>query len=125
MNNSSSEQALKGDLRVSESQFRQLVAGVSDYAIFVLDAQGHIASWNRGAEQIKGYRAHEIIGRHFSVFYPAESIARRWPEYELKLAEEEGRFEDEGWRVRKDGSRFWASDHYRDSKRTRHGRRIP
>jgi PAS domain S-box-containing protein len=109
MNNSSSEQALKGDLRVSESQFRQLVAGVSDYAIFVLDAQGHIVSWNRGAEQIKGYRAHEIIGKHFSVFYPPESVAQHWPEYELKLAEEEGRFEDEGWRVRNDGSRFWAS----------------
>jgi PAS domain S-box-containing protein len=109
MNNSCSEQALKGDLRVSESQFRQLVAGVSDYAIFVLDAQGHIVSWNRGAEQIKGYRAHEIIGKHFSVFYPPESVAQHWPEYELKLAEEEGRFEDEGWRVRNDGSRFWAS----------------
>jgi PAS domain S-box-containing protein len=109
MNNSCSEQALKGDLRVSESQFRQLVSGVSDYAIFVLDAQGHIASWNRGAEQIKGYRAHEIIGKHFSVFYPPESVAQHWPEYELKLAVEEGRFEDEGWRVRKDGSRFWAA----------------
>jgi PAS domain S-box-containing protein len=109
MNNSSSEQALKRALRVSESQFRQLVAGVSDYAIFVLDAQGHVASWNRGAEQIKGYRAHEIIGKHFSVFYPPESVAQHWPEYELKLAAEEGRFEDEGWRVRKDGSRFWAA----------------
>ena len=109
MNNSSSEQALKRALRVSESQFRQLVAGVSDYAIFVLDTQGHIASWNRGAEQIKGYRAHEIIGKHFSVFYPPESVAQQWPEYELKLAAEEGRFEDEGWRVRKDGSRFWAA----------------
>jgi PAS domain S-box-containing protein len=109
MNNSSSEQALKRALRVSESQFRQLVAGVSDYAIFVLDTQGHIASWNRGAEQIKGYRAHEIIGKHFSVFYPPESVAQQWPEHELKLAAEEGRFEDEGWRVRKDGSRFWAA----------------
>jgi len=109
MNDSSSEQSLKRALRASESQFRQLVAGVRDYAIFLLDAQGYIASWNQGAELIKGYRADEIIGRHFSVFYPAESIARRWPEYELKLAGEEGRFEDEGWRVRKDGSRFWAA----------------
>jgi PAS domain S-box-containing protein len=109
MNDSSSEEPLKRALRVSESQFRQLVAGVRDYAIFLLDTQGHIASWNQGAEQIKGYRADEIIGKHFSVFYPPESIERRWPEYELKRAEAEGRFEDEGWRVRKDGSRFWAA----------------
>jgi PAS domain S-box-containing protein len=109
MNDSSSEQVLKRALRMSESQFRQLVAGVRDYAIFLLDAQGHIASWNQGAERIKGYREDEIIGKHFSVFYPPELIARRWPEYELKLAEEEGRLEDEGWRVRKDGSRFWAA----------------
>lgn len=109
MNDSSSEETLKRALRVSESQFRQLVAGVRDYAIFLLDTQGHIASWNQGAEQIKGYRADEIIGKHFSLFYPSESIERRWPEYELKAAEAEGRFEDEGWRVRKDGSRFWAA----------------
>jgi PAS domain S-box-containing protein len=109
MNNSSSEEALRSALRMSESQFRQLVAGVRDYAIFLLDSQGHIASWNEGAERIKGYRADEIIGRHFSAFYPPESVARHWPEYELKIAGEEGRFEDEGWRVRKDGSRFWAA----------------
>jgi PAS domain S-box-containing protein len=109
MNDSSSEETLKSALRMSESQFRRLVAGVRDYAIFLLDSQGHIASWNEGAERIKGYRADEIIGRHFSVFYPPESIARRWPEYELKIAGEEGRFEDEGWRLRKDGSRFWAA----------------
>ena len=109
MNNSSSEEALKRALRMSESQFRQLVAGVRDYAIFLLDSQGHIATWNEGAERIKGYRVDEIIGRHFSVFYPPESVARHWPEYELKMAREEGRFEDEGWRVRKDGSRFWAA----------------
>jgi PAS domain S-box-containing protein len=109
MNNSSSEESPRRDLRFSESQFHQLVAGVRDYAIFLLDVQGHIASWNQGAEQIKGYRAHEIIGRHFSVFYPPESVAQHWPEHELKLAGEEGRFEDEGWRVRKDGSRFWAA----------------
>jgi PAS domain S-box-containing protein len=109
MNNSSSEEALRSVLRMSESQFRQLVAGVRDYAIFLLDSQGHIASWNEGAERIKGYRADEIIGRHFSAFYPPESVARHWPEYELKIAGEEGRFEDEGWRVRKDGSRFWAA----------------
>jgi PAS domain S-box-containing protein len=109
MNNSSSEEALSSALRMSESQFRQLVSGVRDYAIFLLDSQGHIASWNEGAERIKGYRADEIIGRHFSAFYPPESVSRHWPEYELKIAGEEGRFEDEGWRVRKDGSRFWAA----------------
>jgi len=109
MNNSSSEESLRRVLRFSESQFHQLVAGVRDYAIFLLNAQGYIASWNQGAEQIKGYGAHEIIGRHFSVFYPPESVAQHWPEHELKLAGEEGRFEDEGWRVRKDGSRFWAA----------------
>jgi PAS domain S-box-containing protein len=109
MNNSSSDEPLTRALRVSESQFSQLVDGVRDYAIFLLDSEGHIASWNQGAEQLKGYRAHEIIGKHFSMFYPSESIARRWPEHELKLAGEEGRFEDEGWRIRKDGSRFWAA----------------
>ena len=109
MNNSSSDEPFTRALRVSESQFRQLVDGVRDYAIFLLDTRGHIASWNQGAEQIKGYGAHEIIGRHFSVFYPPELVAQHWPEHELKLAGEEGRFEDEGWRVRKDGSRFWAA----------------
>jgi len=109
MNNSSSEESLKRALQASESHFHQLVDSVRDYAIFLLDARGCIASWNQGATQIKGYSAHEIIGRHFSVFYTPESIAQRWPEHELKLATEEGRFEEEGWRVRKDGSRFWAS----------------
>jgi len=88
--------------------FRQLVLGVQDYAIFLLDREGSIVSWNRGAELLKGYSAEEIIGRHFSVFYPREAIERRWPEQELKMAAEIGRLEDEGWRLRKDGSRFWA-----------------
>jgi PAS domain S-box-containing protein len=88
--------------------FRQLVHGVQDYAIFLLDREGRIASWNRGAERLKGYAAAEIIGRHFSVFYPQEAIERRWPEQELQIAAEIGRLEDEGWRLRKDGSRFWA-----------------
>jgi PAS domain S-box-containing protein len=96
-------------LRSSEEQFRQLVAGVRDYAIFLLDAQGRVTSWNAGAERLKGYRAEEIVGRHFSVFYPEEAVRRRWPWDELRLAEEAGRFEDEGWRLRKDGSRFWAN----------------
>jgi PAS domain S-box-containing protein len=88
--------------------YRQLVHGVQDYAIFLLDREGRIVSWNRGAERLKGYAAQEIIGSHFSVFYPAEAIERRWPQRELKMAEESGRLEDEGWRVRKDGSLFWA-----------------
>ena len=83
--------------------------GSRDYAIFLLDPQGHVASWNAGAERIKGYRAEEIIGQHFSRFYPQEAIDRGWPAHELKVAEAEGRFEDEGWRVRKDGSQFWAN----------------
>jgi PAS domain S-box-containing protein len=92
-----------------DGRFRLLVEGVKDYAIFVLDPEGHVVSWNPGAELIKGYRAEEILGRHFSVFYPAEALARGWPEHELRMAQAEGRFEDEGWRVRKDGSLFWAN----------------
>jgi len=89
--------------------YRLLVESVRDYAIFALDAGGHVLSWNAGAERLKGYTAPEIIGRHFSVFYPPEKIAERFPQYELLMAEREGRFEDEGWRVRADGTRFWAS----------------
>ncbi|HEV8110834.1 MAG TPA: PAS domain S-box protein [Burkholderiales bacterium] len=89
--------------------YRRLVHDVQDYAIFLLDRSGHIVSWNRGAERLKGYAAAEIIGRNFSVLYPPDAIERRWPERELKMAQESGRLEDEGWRVRKDGSRFWAN----------------
>jgi PAS domain S-box-containing protein len=96
-------------LRHSEERFRVLVEGVRDYAIFMLDTQGHVASWNAGAEQIKGYRADEIVGQHFSVFYPPDAIAQDGPARLLQVALDEGRTEDEGWRVRKDGSRFWAS----------------
>jgi PAS domain S-box-containing protein len=85
------------------------VAGVEDYAIFLLDERGRIASWNAGAERIKGYSAAEVLGRHFSLLYPAEAVAAGWPEQELRMASEEGRFEEEGWRLRKDGTRFWAS----------------
>jgi PAS domain S-box-containing protein len=92
-----------------EEHFRLLVESVSDYAIFMLDPSGHIASWNVGAERIKGYRAAEIIGKHFSVFYPPEEIAAGKTERELEIAIRTGRFEEEGWRVRKDGSLFWAS----------------
>src|SRR6185436_16004301 len=80
-----------------------------DYAIFALDPTGHVLSWNLGAERIKGYAADEIIGRHFSTFYPPEAVASRFPQYELEVAGREGRFEDEGWRMRKDGTRFWAN----------------
>jgi PAS domain S-box-containing protein len=96
-------------LRQSEERFRLLVEGVQDYAIFMLDPGGHITSWNPGAERTKGYTANEIIGRHFSTFYPADARAVDWPSHELRVARAEGRYEEEGWRVRKDGTRFWAS----------------
>jgi hypothetical protein len=86
-----------------------LIATVRDYAIFALDPQGYIRSWNTGAERFKGYQAHEIIGKHFSVFYPEEDRRAHKPERELVIAAAEGKVEDEGWRVRKDGSRFWAN----------------
>ncbi len=89
--------------------FARMVAQVRDYALFLLDPGGHIISWNAGAQRIKGYAAEDIVGRHFSVVYTPEAIARRWPAEELRIATREGRFEDEGWRVRKDGSRFWAN----------------
>jgi formate hydrogenlyase transcriptional activator len=96
-------------LRRSEERFRLLVEGASDYAIFMLDPEGRVATWNSGAERIKGYRAEEILGQHFSKFYPQESVERGKPQHELEVAAVEGRFEDEGWRIRKDGSRFWAN----------------
>jgi hypothetical protein len=95
-------------LRHSEERFRLLVEGVSDYAIFMLDVNGNVATWNAGAARIKGYRAEEIIGQHFSRFYPQDAVESGWPEHELRVAATEGRFIDEGWRVRRDGSRFWA-----------------
>jgi PAS domain S-box-containing protein len=88
---------------------RLLVESVQDYAIFALDAHGYILSWNAGAERFKGYTAEEIIGKHFSIFYPPNKVAEGFPEYELRVAAREGRFEDEGWRIRKDGTRFWAN----------------
>ncbi|WP_457334351.1 hybrid sensor histidine kinase/response regulator [Rhizobacter sp. P5_C2] len=96
-------------LRRSEERFRLLVEGVSDYAIFMLDANGMVATWNVGAQRIKGYAAAEIIGRHFSVFYPRETRESGWPDHELLVATEKGSFIDEGWRVRQDGSMFWAN----------------
>jgi PAS domain S-box-containing protein len=96
-------------LKLNEERFRSLVEGVKDYAIVMLDPKGVVATWNAGAEQIKGYTAQEIIGSHFSRFYPVEAIKRGMPDHELRVATMEGRFEDEGWRLRKDGSRFWAN----------------
>src|SRR6266480_7132233 len=95
--------------RESEEGFRLLVDGVKDYAIFRLDPRGQVVTWNPGASRIKGYLKEEIIGKHFSVFYPPEDIASGKPEEALRIAAEKGRCEDEGWRVRKDGSPFWAN----------------
>ena len=96
-------------LRESEARFRLLVEAVKDYAIFMLDPTGHVMTWNAGAQRIKGYSASDIIGQHFSRFYGAEEIRGGKCERELEVAALEGRFEDEGWRVRKDGTRFWAN----------------
>ena len=96
-------------LRESEERFRLLVQNVRDYGIFVLDPTGHVASWNSGAQSITGYTTEEILGRHFSTFYPEEDIESGKPPWELEVATAEGRFEEEGWRVRKDGARFWAN----------------
>ncbi len=101
----SAEQAL----RLSEERFRLLVEGTKDYAIFMLDPRGHVLTWNAGAERIKGYQAEEIVGQHFSRFYPLEDVQAGKPEWELKEATARGKYEEEGWRLRKGGSRFWAS----------------
>ena len=97
-------------LHSSEDSFRLLVEGVKDYAIFMLDPGGRVVSWNSGAERIEGYRAEEIVGQHFSQFYTQEDIESGKPDHELETAASQGRLEDEGWRIRKDGSRFWADD---------------
>jgi PAS domain S-box-containing protein len=96
-------------LRESEERFRLLVEGVKDYAIFMLDAEGYITTWNEGAQRIKGYEAEEIIGEHFSIFYTEEDIERGHPDEELRIATADGSYEEEGLRVRQDGSTFWAS----------------
>jgi PAS domain S-box-containing protein len=102
-------QQAHNDLLESERRFRRLIEAVVDYAIFQLDPSGHVATWNPGAERIKGYRPQEIIGRHFSAFYTPEDLEREVPKMALAEAAEKGRFEAEGWRMRKDGTRFWAS----------------
>ncbi len=96
-------------LHRSEEQLRLLVESAQDYAIFLLDPDGRVATWNLGAQRIKGYQASEIIGKHFSIFYPEEDLRSGKPKMELEVATAVGRFEDEGWRLRKDGSRFWAN----------------
>ena len=93
----------------SEERYRLMVSSVRDYAIFMLDPEGNIASWNEGARRFKGYEAQDVIGQHFSRFYTEPDIARNHPQFELRMAIEEGRYEEEGLRVRKDGSQFWAS----------------
>src|SRR5215217_578844 len=95
--------------RESEERFRLLVEGVKDYAIFMLDPHGYITTWNEGARRFKGYEEEEIIGEHFSIFYTSQDIERGHPDEELRIAEAEGSYEEEGPRVRKDGSTFWAS----------------
>src|SRR6266540_1544086 len=93
----------------NDGLFRLLIDTVRDYAIFALDPNGYVLTWNAGAERFKGYKAHEIIGRHFSTFYPQVDRDAAKPDFELKEAARIGRFEDEGWRIRKDGTRFWAN----------------
>jgi PAS domain S-box-containing protein len=95
-------------LLVSEERFRILVEGIADYAIYMVNPSGHISSWNAGAERFKGYTADEVLGKHFRLFYTPEDRAANLADRVLKIAAREGRFESEGWRVRKDGSRFWA-----------------
>jgi PAS domain S-box-containing protein len=96
-------------LRISDHSFRLLVSNVRDYAIFMLDRNGVIVTWNEGAQRIKGYREEEVLGKHFSIFYEPDLVAAGQPDWELIVAERDGRFEHEGWRLRKDGSRFWAN----------------
>lgn len=103
------QRAAETALQQSEERFRLLVEAVTDYAIFMLDTEGRVQSWNAGAERMKGYTSAEIIGQHFRRFYPLEVQELRHPEHELMLALRDGRYEEEGWRVRKDGSRFWAN----------------
>jgi PAS domain S-box-containing protein len=107
-------------LELSEEQrFRLLIGSVTDYAIYMLDSQGHVATWNPGAQRFKGYKAEEIIGQHFSRFFTPEDLASELPARALRIAAREGRFEAEGWRVRKDGTRFWANvviDQIRDEQ---------
>jgi PAS domain S-box-containing protein len=102
-------QPAEEEARHRGEQLRLMISGVKDYAILMLDPEGFVTSWNEGAERIKGYRAEEIVGQHFSRFYTPEAIAKSQPRKGLKKAADDGRYEEEGWRVRRDGSRFFAS----------------
>jgi PAS domain S-box-containing protein len=109
VNDVTAQREVESDLRRSEENFRRLVTAVGEYAIFLLDTDGIVSSWNSGAERIKLYAADEIVGRHFRTFYLPEEQEEKHPEHNLELALREGSFAEEGWRVRKDGTRFWAS----------------
>lgn len=97
------------EYKIAAESFRLMVEATRDYGIFMLDPQGHILTWNLGAQRIKGYTAREAIGRHFSIFYTEPDRVSHYPQKELEIAEREGRYEEEGWRVRKNGTRFWAN----------------
>ena len=105
----SARKQIEEKLRWTEESFRLMVESVTDYAIVMLDPEGYVVSWNNGAQRIKGYSAEEIVGQHFSRFYPQDAIDRGIPQYDLEAAKTIGRFEDEGWRIRKNGSTFWAN----------------
>jgi PAS domain S-box-containing protein len=107
--NEATGQEARARLEDSEERFHLLVDNLRDYAIFMLDPTGHVVTWNLGAERLKGYRSDEIVGKHFSVFYPQDDIEAKKPAMALEVATRIGRFEDEGWRLRKDGTRFWAN----------------
>ena len=122
--NSARKQA-EEQLRWTEESFRLMVESVTDYAIVMLDPQGRVVSWNSGAQRINGYSADEIVGQHFSRFYPAAEIERGAPQRDLGIATAMGRFEDEGWRVRRDGTVFWANvGLYRDPRSCRQSARL-
>jgi rsbT co-antagonist protein RsbR len=103
------QQAPPKPTAATDADLLSLIANVRDYAIVILDPDGRVCSWTKAAEQIKGYKAEEIVGKHFSIFHPKEDVEAGKPARELEVAAEQGQFEDEGWRVRKDGSRFWAN----------------
>ncbi|NJO83130.1 MAG: PAS domain S-box protein [Blastochloris sp.] len=109
VHDSSERQRAEADLHQAEVRYRALVDSVQDYAIFMLDPDGLVASWNTGAERITGYGSDEVVGQHFRCFFPPEAIAQQQPEHELHTATCQGRYGEEDWRIRKDGSRFWAS----------------
>jgi PAS domain S-box-containing protein len=103
------ESAVRVSTLGGEDPYRLLVDSVHDYAIFMLDPGGIVLTWNTGGERLTGFTTEQIVGRHYSAFYTPDAISCGWPEYELETAARHGRFEDEGWRVRKDGTRFWAN----------------